>query len=243
MKDDFLLTELHIENRTIAAKRVMITGEETAVPEACSLSALTRVFNGETIVMTENNTKCSGLNTGSGLSDDLPGIPGGFGHFIAKGRGQGYPAGERIKMTPELGEAMMKTQPRDVMDGYNGIRLTPFEEEAEPDLVIILATPDQLAALVHVFNYRNTAYDNVIAPMVSGCASLLRIPFAEMKKGDKARAVIGNIDVFSRVHFPEDSFFFTVPGKIFTQMMADARESVFASPIWKGVRRRIHKDD
>jgi hypothetical protein len=144
------------------------------------------------------------------------------------------------KKDPVLAEQFLLNQPKDVMCGHNAIRFEAYEQASNPDLVSFLVTPDQLSALIHMYNYDKADYDNVIAPMTSGCASIVRIPLAETKKGNKARAVIGNIDAFSRPHFPEDTFFLTIPHELFVKMMHESNENLLASPIWKSLRKRIH---
>lgn len=234
-----LMEELKMRDKVIAITRVKREGESEPVREGCALAALKRALNGGTLIITENNLKCSGGCTGFGLTDGIPDTPGGFGYFIAQGRGEGFPHGERIKKTPEMGEEMLLRQPQDVMGGCNAIEVRPYSEECEPELVAALVNPDQLSALIHLFNYEKTEYDNVIAPMTSGCASVFRIPFGKLAKGENARAVIGNVDVFSRPHFPADTFFFTVSGRAFARMIEIAGESMLLSPIWRGVKRRL----
>lgn len=231
--------KLKLENKVTGIDRIPSCGDYRKCPEACSLAVLNRVMEGETVCLDVNNTSCKGSCTGLGLSDGIPQIPGGFGAFISHGSGDGFPPGERIKKDAKLAEEMLLKQPQDVMGGYSAIELKPYEEGDDPDLVTMLVTPDQLSTLIHLFNYECTDYDNVIMPMTSGCASVFRIPFGELKRGEKARGIVGNVDVFSRPHFPADSFFFTIPGKAFRHMLDIAGESVIASPIWKGVGKRL----
>lgn len=231
--------KLALTEKVICIKRTSSKTTTGKTIKGCTLKAFSRVQKGERLVISRENVGCEGFLTGAGITDELPDIPGGFGCFLSAGRGEDFPPGERVKKTPELAEAMIYNQPTEVHEGWDAIALSPYTEGEDYDLVTIQATPDQLSVLVHIFNYEKAAYDNVIMPMSSGCASIIRIPLGEMAKGDDARAVIGNVDVVSRVFFPANAFFFTVPAKIFDKMLANADESIMAAKYWRAVEKRI----
>lgn len=239
MTHDALADILRLSTRFVAITCVREAGAISPPHKGGALALLRRALAGETITLAGDGLSCSGAATGFGFCDGLPPVPGGFGHFVSSGRGEGFPPGERIKRTPALGEAMLLGQPQDVMAGYSAVVLSPYDGSAGADLVTAQVTPDQLSALIHLFCYDSPRYDNIIAPMTSGCASVFRIPFGELAAGDMARAVIGNVDVFSRPHFPKDTFFLTVPGDAFRRMLAIGEESVLASPIFRGVASRL----
>lgn len=238
-----LAKELKLEDKILSITATNNSEVTSSIKSGCTLKALNlAINNGETIFISEATISCSGAKTGFGLYDGLPKIPGGFGNFIAQGAGKGFPPGERIKATPQIGEKMLLGQPQDVLSNYDFLRIKPYCEDDQADLVTSLVNADQLSALVHLFNYRKTGYDTIIAPMTSGCASIFRIPLGELKL-DNPRGVIGNLDIFSRPHFDKDTFFFTVPEKDFRKMLEDADESFLIAPIWNGVRKRLHNLD
>lgn len=230
---------LKLDGRVVGITRGTPPAPPPKLSEACTLAALNRALQGETVWVTMDNGVCHGSATGMGLTDEAPPVPGGFGYFLSCGRGAGFPVGERVKLTPELGEAMLQNQPKDVMGGHSAVRLAPYETGGEYDTVTVLANPDQLSVLVTLFTMDTAAYDNVILPMSSGCASVFRIPFGELKRGSAARAVVGNVDVFSRPHFPQDTFFFTVPAAAFARMLRQAEQSILVAPVWRGVEKRL----
>lgn len=234
--------ELKIDGQVLSIIRDNVKELPTSKGAGCTLSKLKDALMGNVVYLVKGNLSCCGAERGMGFDDDIPNIPGGFGYFLSHGKGEGYPEGERVKCSPELGEKMMKMQPINVMEGYNAICIKPFKEGDNPDLVTINVDMDQLSALIHLFNYRKPDYDNIIVPMVSGCASVFRIPFAELKK-ENPRAVVGNIDIFSRPHFDENKVFFTMAGEDFKNILRDAEEGIFKSHIWNGVRKRIHNID
>lgn len=204
----------------------------------CSMKILNKSINGETILVTCNNLTCGGAKSGFGFYDGLPDIPGGFGYFLSCGRGEGFPKGEKLKIDSETGIRMLENQPKNVLNQKTHIIIKPYEEGDTPCTVTFFVNPDQLSALIQLFYFRRDTYDEVIAPMSSGCASVFRIPFNEAKK-EKSRAVIGNVDVFSRPHFDKNLFNFTVSFRDFQTMLQDADNCFFSSHIWKGVKSRL----
>ena len=239
MSAEHLLKELKLEGKALS----IILSNSEATPERprdamCTLSLLKRALGGETLCFDGKNMSCPGAVRGMGFTDDIPRIRGGFGNFISYGAGEGFPEGERVKMTPEIGEAMMKLQPIEVLGGFKYIIVKPYEKGDGASAVTLIANPDQLAGLIQLFNYRTGEYDNVIAPLCSGCASIFRIPLGELKR-EKPRAVIGNVDTLARTHFDKNTFFFTAPVKAFEEMIGDAKTCFFTTFNWKGVKERL----
>ncbi|MGL4606683.1 MAG: DUF169 domain-containing protein [Eubacteriaceae bacterium] len=205
---------------------------------SCILEAFSQVAAGNSCVITKTSVPCMGALSGMGFFDEVPKTPGGFGHFLSYGAGEGFPPGEHVKCCPQVAEFMINTQPKNVMTGYSAIQLSPYKENDAPDIVTGMVNPDQLSTLIHLFNFRKVAYDNVYMPMSSGCASIFRLPFGELTR-EEPRGVVGNIDVFSRPHFDKDLFFFTVSAKDFNQMLEDVSDCVISAPIWKKVETRL----
>ena len=237
MSVEYLLKELKLEGKALS---IILTNDE-AVSERprdahCILSLLKRAMSGETLCFDGKKMSCPGAMRGMGFYDGIPQIKGGFGNFISNGTGKGD--GEKVKITPETGEEMMRLQPMDVLRGFRYIVVKPYEKGDDAAAVTFIATPDQLAGLIQLFYYRTGEYDNVIAPLCSGCASIFRIPLGELKR-EKPRAVIGNVDTLARVHFDKDTFFFTVPMKAFMEMLKDAETCFFTTFNWKGVKERL----
>lgn len=238
-----LQKKMYIKDPALSITRLNYDGEVSDLGGGCTLrGALGNALRGETVHLTAQSSPCRGGATGFGFTDGIPDIPGGFGSFISQGAGKGFPAGEKIKCNPAIAEAMLLGQPQKVMEGFDTIRIKPFEPEDDADIVTLLVGPDSLSALIHLFNFRDSSFDNVIAPMTSGCSSIFRIPFGEMLR-DSNRAVIGNVDIVSRMHFDEESFFFTVSGERFRQMLDDADDCILSAPYWRGIDRRLARKE
>lgn len=207
----------------------------------CALTGFKEASQGKDVYLSIDNSPCYGVITGGGFVDGIPNTPGGYGYFLSYGRGEGYPKGEKVKKTPDIAEKMILGHPQNVMDGYQSIRVKKFETDDINDTIAFIVNPDQLSGLVHLFNYNRSGYDTIISPMCSGCASIFRIPFGEVGK-ECSKAVIGNFDIGSRIHFDADLLFFIVTQKDFDQMLIDAEECIFNTKAWKLIKKRLHNN-
>lgn len=238
-----LIQELNLEGRIIAATRVHAEDNALNHIAGCIYKSLKKVMEGQVIVLGKGSCSCSGFDHNSGLRDERPMIPGGFGVFLSHGSNQRWtPPGEKFKCDPETAEAMFDGLPKNVMDGYDAIRFEPYREGLTPDVVIAFVNPDQLSSMLILHGYHRSEYDAAIATTVSGCASMLRIPFAEMKK-DKPRAVITGTDLAQRHFVEEELLAISIAGKDFQRMLDVTEECFFHSPVFKKVRRRLQKDE
>lgn len=238
-----LVKELKLENRLMAVTRVHAKDEKVNDIFGCVYKRFERVLNGETLVLKEGSCSCGGFDHNSGLNDEKPKIPGGFGVFLSYGSDQQWtPPGEKFKCDPQTADAMFQQLPKDVMDGFDAIKFEPYKEGMKPDLVVAFVDPDQLSGMLMLHGYNKSAYDTAIATTVSGCASMLRIPFAEMKK-DQPRAVITGTDLAQRHLIDENLVALSIAGWEFDQILDITQECYFHSPVFKKIRLRIHKDD
>ena len=143
-----LVKELKLENRLMAVTRVHAKDEKVNDIFGCVYKRFERVLNGETLVLKEGSCSCGGFDHNSGLNDEKPKIPGGFGVFLSYGSDQQWtPPGEKFKCDPQTADAMFQQLPKDVMDGFDAIRFEPYKEGMKPDLVVAFVDPDQLSAI------------------------------------------------------------------------------------------------
>ena len=80
-----LVKELKLEDRIIAVTRVSSQNEKLNDVGGCIYKSLGRVLAGETLVLGKGSCSCAGFDHNSGLKDERPMIPGGFGVFLSKG--------------------------------------------------------------------------------------------------------------------------------------------------------------
>ena len=238
-----LTKEMKLQDKVIAITRVSKAEEQPQHTFGCIYKILHRVFAGETIVSAKGFCGCKGFENNSGLVDETPFIPGGFGLFLSKGsKEQWTPDGERFKCNPDMAYAMYDCLPKDVMGGYDALKFEPYQEGMKCDVVTCFCNADQLSALIVLHGYDKPEYDRVIATTVSGCASMIRIPLNELKS-DKPRAVITGTDLAQRKFMDEGDLAISFTGPEFEKMLSYTDECFFHSPVWKPIRNRLRKDE
>ena len=229
--------ELNLVGKILSITRKQDGEAYTPVKEGCAFRSLNHAVNGERIMLSEDTVFCMGGKLGFGFQDEMR-VPGGYDLFVSHGAGEGFPPGLRLKRNPEIAALGAANSPKNVMEGYKFIEIKRFEEGDEPDLVTILANPDQLSALNMLFQYSKSSNDVTVFPSGSGCSSVFLLPFAELRSSEP-RAVIGNSDITVRDQFQADTLFFTIPGKAFVEMLEDADQSFLITPAWVKLKERI----
>lgn len=238
-----LIRELKLQNKVIAITRVNKSEETPEHTFGCIYKILHRVMAGETIVSAVGFCGCKGFENNSGLKDEVPMIPGGFGLFLSKGSDRQWtPDGERFKCDPDMAYAMFNNLPKDIMGGFDALKFEPYREGMNCDVVAVFCNPDQLSAMIVLHGYDKAEYDRVIATTVSGCASMIRIPLNELKS-DKPRAVITGTDLAQRKFMDEKELAISITGPEFEKMLSYTDECFFHSPVWNPVRNRLRKDE
>lgn len=238
-----LIRELKLGGKLMAVTRVH-SGEETLTDTfGCIYRTIPKILAGETFVFARGSCSCAGFDHNTGLRDDMPQTPGGFGLFLSRGSDQQWtPPGEKFKCDPETAEAMFRCLPKDVMDGFDALKFEAYREGMKPDIVVAFCNPDQLSALIVLHGYDKAEYDRVIVTTASGCASMVRIPLNELKR-EKPRAVITGTDLAARKFVNEDELAFAVTGPEFDRMLEVTEECFFHSPVWKPVRNRLRAEE
>jgi uncharacterized protein (DUF169 family) len=210
----------------------------TKESHGCSLIALRDAAKGETVYLSKETHGCPGMKSGMGFADSTN-IPGGIEYFLSCGRGEGFPKGERLKKTPEVGKSYYEGLPKGVMNNKY-IIFKPLEESDRDKaaLVTFLVNPDQLSALITLHAYESDSVDTAYMPMSSGCSTIVKLPLAEIKK-DNPRAIIGLVDIWARPLFDADILAFTVSYKEFERMESYSKDCFFQVETWEGVKERL----
>lgn len=145
--------------------------------------------------------------------------------------------GERYKKSPDLVENFLQELPiMEVPAKY--VVFKPLRDLNEGDdavVVVFVASPDQLSALVALANYDRPGVENVITPMGAGCHQIGVYAFKEAQN-EEPRAVIGLTDLSARknVHqlLGRDVFTFAIPYRRFKEMEANVEESFLKRSTW-----------
>lgn len=149
--------------------------------------------------------------------------------------------GEGIKKTPELVEQFLKDLPvMDIPAKYVVFKpLSQVGEDERPKVVIFVANPDQLSALVTLAGFGHTGMDNVIIPQCpAGCHLIGIYPFREAQS-ERQRAVVGLTDLTARRNvrplLGRDVLTFAVPFELFQEMEDNVESSFLGRSLWKGL--------
>jgi len=220
----------------------------------CVISMLNAAAKGRTAVFDRNTYGCIGGGAGLGFGNTYTRFPGGIEYFLSTGNKEFFESeegkelakkrplfvhGEAYKKTPELAKTFIDALPYyDVPTKY--VIFKPLEKllpTEKPEVVVFLATPDQISALVVLANYGRPGGDNVIVPWSAGCHSICIIPLNEAKS-DAPKAVIGLTDVSARKYLEKDILSFSVPYKMFLEMEDNVEESFLTREEWQNIRER-----
>lgn len=205
----------------------------------CLICNLGRVTAGHTLVYDATSPGCAGGKRYTGFTQKLRPE---FEYFLSCGI-PGKMEGERYKKTPELVKEYLAQHPPFVAPGTHLVfkRWDRLGAEEQPLAVIFLATPDVLSGLFTLANYDHNDPHGVVAPMGSGCSSIIDYPYQE-SKSDNPRCVLGMFDVSARPCVPQNTLTFTVPMKRFQQMVLNIDESFLITGSWNAVRNRLEPE-
>ncbi|WP_027366090.1 DUF169 domain-containing protein [Desulfotruncus alcoholivorax] len=220
----------------------------------CVVAMLRGAARGKTAVFDRKTFGCMGGGTGLGFGDQYVNFPGGIEYFLSTGNPQfcqsevgknivrNMPAlehGEGYLKTPELAKKFVDALPMvDVPTEYVVFKpLELVQKNETPKVIVFLANPDQLSALVVLANYGREANINVVAPFGAGCHSTCIIPYAEAELANP-KAIIGLTDISARKQVDKDILSFTVPYKMYLEMEANAPGSFLEKETWLNVLER-----
>jgi uncharacterized protein (DUF169 family) len=220
----------------------------------CVIGMLRGAALGKTAVFDNKTFGCPGGGTGLGFGNQYTNFPGGIGHFLSTGNkefaqtefGQqvvrSMPTiehGENYCKTPEIGYKLINSLPmREVPTKY--VIFKPLEKvtaHEEPKVIVFLANPDQLSALIVLANYDRETGLNVIAPFGAGCHNVGIFPYQE-GESDNPRAVIGLFDISVRKIVDKDILSFAVPYKMFRNMEDNITGSFLENELWLKILER-----
>jgi len=147
--------------------------------------------------------------------------------------------GERYVKSPELVKKFVESLP--IMD--IPVRYVIFKplnqlhpEKETPKVVVILANPDQISALVVLSHYDRDNEESVIVPMGAGCQQIGIFAFKQTE-AQTPKAVLGLTDISARNNIKNqlgrELLSFTVPWKMFLNMERNVEGSFLERPSWK----------
>lgn len=229
----------------------------------CAMWMLASAAKGKTVSFTKDTYGCWGGGVGLGFGNQYLKFPGGLGcfyyflstgneqwergketakqieNFVTKDFLEDFRKGEGYLKSPEMVKDFVENMPiMEIPSKYAVFKpLAQVDGEKEqPEIVIFLATPDQLSALVILANYGRKGTENVTIPYAAGCQTIGIFPYKEAKS-DNPRAVVGLTDISARENLRKqldrDLFSFAVPWKMFLEMEGDVDGSFLERRTWK----------
>ncbi len=208
----------------------------------CSMALVTAVAKlGGSAAFDQETIGCPGGACGLCLGARFDQTPGGIGHFLSTGRGDGYPEGEHFLATPELAEKWVQSLPQIKTDRTYVVckALAEVEpEEDEPVSVTILGNADQISALHFLANFHRFDGEGVVATWGAACHTVCLQPVHQGTLPDP-KAVIGMTDPTARPMLEPDHLAFSIPWKLFLTMEKNAPDSFLFRHIWGPIAKRL----
>ena len=206
--------------------------------EHCVVAAFERVRQGHTFVYGKDSPGCKGWARYTGFSQKSG---PDFEYFLSYGI-PGKVEGERYKKSPDLAKVYADSAQPFVAPGRFMVlkRWDKLAAGEQPFGVIFFATPDVLSGLHVLANYDRSDPNGVIAPMGSGCATIVNYVWHEAQS-DAPRCVLGMFDVSARPQVQAGTLTFAMPLKRLEQMAANMDESFLITESWEKVRGRIEQ--
>jgi len=202
----------------------------------CLIRELARVRSGESLSFASNTIGCAGGRYYLGFSQRLR---PDFNYFLSCGI-PGQLEGERYKASPELVAEQLKHNPPIPAPARRIVfkRWDMLAESDDPAVMIFFAPPDVLAGLFALANFDESDSQAVIAPMGSGCASIVHYPYRELLSSHP-RAVLGMFDVSPRPWVPPGELTLAIPWPKFLRMVLEMDQTFLTAESWSKVRMRI----
>jgi uncharacterized protein (DUF169 family) len=223
----------------------------------CVMWMLARAAKGEVAVFDRKTFGCKGGGTGLGFGNHYLNFTGGlegFCYFLSTGfeswdegrklveeaesRAGKIIRGERYIKSPELVKKFVEQLPI-VNIPYKYVLFKPLSrvmKDEEPVVIVFIANPHQISALIILANYSREGVENVIVPMGAGCHQICLYAYREAES-ENPRAVLGLTDLDARLNIRgqvgDDVFTFAVPYSMFIEMEENVDGSFLEMEVWK----------
>jgi uncharacterized protein (DUF169 family) len=232
----------------------------------CVMWMLAKAAKGGTAVFSEKTYGCWVGGVGLGFGNQYLKFPGGiegFCYFLSVGNKtwetgrniaeqmkafatedfiEDFLEGEGYRKSPELVKNFLEELPMyEIPNRYVVFKpLKDVDPQKEtPVVVVFLARPDELSALVILAIYARKGMENVIIPYAAGCQTIGIFPYREAMS-ENPRAVVGLTDISARLYSKKqlgDNFFtFTVPWNMFLEMEENVKGSFLERRTWKELK-------
>ena len=215
----------------------------------CMVSMLVAASKGRVVAVSDETCSCAGGAVGLGFGDAFARRDAPTDWMLSHGQEcPDWPEG-RPPLRPEMrgGERFFQTSAcsrrwRDDMAladaDYRYAIMAPVDATwlGSPDLVWMLANPDQLSALVIMCGYSTGRALNVVAPFCAGCQSIV---LAKQECGKKEpQAIMGMFDISQRHRLPKELLSLTMPYELFASIDEHCAEGCLTTHAWEKIAHR-----
>jgi uncharacterized protein (DUF169 family) len=118
--------------------------------------------------------------------------------------------------------------------------ISKFSDVEVPELIAFFMRPESLSGLHQLAAFVTNDPEVVASPWGAGCGNLVVWPLHYLSKGQN-KAVIGGWDPSARKFFKTDELSFTVPYKMFVDMIKRFDESFLKTKSWATVQKKIER--
>ncbi|MDZ4165874.1 MAG: DUF169 domain-containing protein [Smithellaceae bacterium] len=231
----------------------------------CVMWLLAAALQGRTALCDAETVGCPGGGVGMGFGNQYKIFPGSedcFCYFLSTGNSNWAKGRQVAEMARPFmsdavhnafltGERYIKT-PEQVRKFIQGLPITTIPckyvifkplgeidgEREIPKVVIFLADPDQLSALIVLANYGRDSNENVVTPFAAGCQTIGIYPYEEALK-DLPRAVLGLSDIsarlFLRKTIGDNLMTMSLPFPLFEEMEKNVAGSFLEMDHWQAI--------
>ena len=118
--------------------------------------------------------------------------------------------------------------------------ISKFSDVEVPELVAFFMRPESLSGLHQLAAFVTNDPEVVASPWGAGCGNVVVWPLHYLSKGQN-KAVIGGWDPSARKFFKTDELSFTLPYKMFVDMIERFDESFLKTKSWATVQKKIER--